>query len=146
MNAKVTHTFTVGSSVFFTGMPGFEPKDNDKVCLLDLPVFGDRIMNIRKNGEDLFFLHDCGKEGLIAQCLREDNPMGAGKFLVPEFAEHVGMTVDDLISLKSLFDRMDERHLYEQKIYTSYLENRSFTLTDEQREDAYEMYLKAKKI
>ena len=61
MDAKVTHTFIVGSSAFFTGMPGFESKDVDKVCLIDMPVFGDRIMNMRKDGDDVFLLHDSGK-------------------------------------------------------------------------------------
>lgn len=144
MDAKVTHTFIVGSSAFFTGMPGFESKDVDKVCLIDMPVFGNRIMNMRKDGDDVFLLHDSGKDGLITQCLKEDNPMGAGKFLVPEFAGHIGMTVDDLKTLKPMFDRMDDRHVYEVKIYESYIKNGNFSLTEEQRADAYSLYLKAK--
>ena len=144
MNAKVTHTFTVGSSAFFSGMPGFVPKDNDKVCLLDLPLFGGSIMNMRKDGDDLFFVHDSGKEEMLRQCIREDNPMGAGKFLVPDFARHIGLTIDDLKRLDTLFEKMDERHGYEKVIYASYLENGDFCLTDTQRSAAYEEYKKAK--
>ena len=144
MDAKVTHTFTVGSSAFFFNMSDFKSKDIDKVCFLDLPVFGNKIMNIRKDGDDVFFLHDSGKDNLLEQCLREDNPMGAGKFLVPKFAEHIGLTIEDLKRLKPLINKLDENHYYEKIIYDSYIENNGFYLTDEQLNLAYKEYKKVR--
>ena len=46
--------------------------------------------------------------------------------------------------MKPMFDRMDDRHVYEVKIYESYIKNGNFSLTEEQRADAYRLYLKAK--
>ena len=70
--------------------------------------------------------------------------MSVGKWLVPEFCEEVGFGVDDLPKLQPLIDCLDERHMYEKIIYEAYLENKSFTLTDEQRKKAYELYLSAR--
>jgi hypothetical protein len=65
-----------------------------------------------------------------------------GKFLIPEFCEYIGFTIDELPSLKEYFDKMDDKHKYEQIIFESYLQNHSFTLTQEQRDKAYQEYKK----
>lgn len=67
-------------------------------------------------------------------------PMSICNFLVPEFVEHFGITIDDLKQLKKLRDTIDYKHLYLRIIYDSYLENGKFELTQEQRDRAYASY------
>ena len=81
--------------------------------------------------EQLLELHKGCKLGM---CL--------GKFLIPEFNEKFGITVEDLKELSSLLDHLDDKHLYEKIIYDAYLENNDFSLTDEQRQNAYNEYKK----
>ena len=70
--------------------------------------------------------------------------MRVGKFLVPEFAEYIGLTIDDLKKLDSMFEELDEKHQYEVLIYNSYIDNNGFFLTDEQRDEAYRVYKEAR--
>ena len=144
MNVETTHTFIIGSSVFFGEMNDFHPKDIDKICLINEPLFGNNIMNIRKNGEDVFFLYYDSKENLIKNTLKTNVPMAVGKFLVPKFAEHIGLTIEDLKRLKPLINKLDENHYYEKIIYDSYIENNGFYLTDEQLNLAYKEYKKVR--
>jgi hypothetical protein len=72
--------------------------------------------------------------------LKSELALVVGKFLVPEFCEEIGFTVEQLPLLKPLIDRLDSKHLYEQVIYNAYLENGDFTLTQEQRDNAYKSY------
>lgn len=67
-----------------------------------------------------------------------------GKFLVPEYVEYIGLTIDDLKQLKHLTEWLDDRHTYEKVIYDSYIENNGFFLTEEQRNRAYEEYQRAR--
>ena len=142
MNVETTHTFIIGSSVFFGEMNDFHPKDIDKICLINEPLFGNNIMNIRRNGEDVFFLYYDSKENLIKNTLKTNVPMAIGKFLVPKFVEHIGLTIEDLKQLRPLIDKLDENHYYEKIIYDSYIENNGFYLMDEQLNLAYKEYKK----
>ena len=83
--------------------------------------------------------HD-SKEDYIDWALKSNIGMVIGKFLVPEFCTEIGFTIEDLPRLAPLLDRLDDGHKYEEIIYHSYLENGSFTLTDEQRDRAYQSY------
>jgi hypothetical protein len=80
------------------------------------------------------------KEDYINWALQSKIGMVIGKFLVPEFCTEIGFTIEDLSKLKVLIDKLDDKHKYEEIIYTSYLENGSFTLTPEQRDKAYKSY------
>ena len=72
--------------------------------------------------------------------LKSKLPMEIGKFLVPEVNEYLGFTLEHLEKLKPVIDNIDEKHKYEQIIYDSYIQNKGFYLTDEQRRKAYEIY------
>lgn len=141
MHISVTKKITIGSSAFFSGMPGFFPKDADELHLIDYPLFGSRVGSIRKGKSDVFLLYPAAKDRLIEDCLSSGIPMSAGKFLVPEFAEEIGMDISDLERLRPMFETMDERHSYELVIFSAYLSNGGFFLTDEQRADAFAEYL-----
>jgi hypothetical protein len=45
-----------------------------------------------------------------------------------------------------MIDNLDIKHLYEKVIYNSYIENKSFVLTDEQRDKAYLLYKQGRRI
>ena len=66
--------------------------------------------------------------------------MVAGKFLVPEFVEYLGFTIEDLKEFSGKFDEIDEKHAYEKIIYESYIENNGFFLTAGQKEKAFKKY------
>jgi hypothetical protein len=59
--------------------------------------------------------------------------------------EFIGFTIEDLKLFEEAFNHIDDKHSYEKKIYDSYIENEGFTLTKEQRDEAYQIY-KEKRI
>jgi len=142
MNIEITHVFIIGSNAFFSDFPDFASKDTDIIYLINYPFFGDKIMNSNNDGKDIFYMYNFGKEKLLNKCLKSNFPMSAGKFLVKEFAEHIGLTIDDLKLLKKMFDKMDNNHAYEKIIYDSYIENNDFYLTESQLNRAYKEYKK----
>ena len=143
---KPIKTFIIGSRAFFTGMEGYVPKDYDELNIMDRFPFKGNVLNMKMNGKDVFFFRDLDKEGFIKDTLECGVPMRVGKFLVPEFAEYLDMTMDDLERLSPVIENIDEKHLYEKVIYDAYLKNGEFKLTEEQRVAAYKEYLKRKQI
>ena len=138
--------FIIGSNYFFKDFEGFESKDTDVIIMVDnLP---ETILNFKdkEKHQDVFLINNTSKKEILDNCLNSDLSMKAGKFLIPEFNEYIGFTIDDLKLLKEKFDNIDEKHKYEKVIYDAYIENNSFTLTDEQRKHAYDVYIESKNI
>ena len=131
----------MGSTYFFKGQPGFTPHDIDYVELVDDKSIKEKLI-IRGQGKDYIQLRRKDKESLIADALKTDLSMVVGKFLIPEFNQEIGFTIEDLHKIKPLIDRLDDKHKYEEIIYNSYLINNSFILTKEQLEEAYALYKK----
>ena len=138
--------FQMGSSYFFNKYDDFHSKDYDDLCIMDKFIFPGRVINAKIDGNDVFMFRNMPKQGFIDDLVESDVCMKAGKFLIPEFNEYIGFTIDDLISIMSFFDRMDEKHSYEKIIAESYIENNGFFLTDSQRDKAYEEYKKKKDV
>ena len=130
----------IGSQYFFSCYENFESKDIDELQLIDTNEF-EQIRQITGRGKCLFQMkkHSTTEE-YIDWALKSSIGMVIGKFLIPEFCAEIGFTINDLPRLSALIDRLDDRHKYEELIYNSYLQNGSFTLTDEQRDKAYESY------
>ena len=97
-------------------------------------------MSVKERGEDVFMYRNLSKDEFINDTLNSGVPMKAGKFLVPEFIEYIGLEIDDLLKLKDMFENMDKEHKYETIIYNAYVKNKSFTLTSSQRSKAYKEY------
>ena len=138
---KPKRVIVIGSSAFFHTNPDFKPHDIDKLCVMDswrLP--GTNVLNMKKNGEDVFFFRNMTKEEYIADAIKSGVAMRLGKFLVPEFAEYINLSVADLEQLRPLVSKLDDRHEYEKVIFDAYISNGSFTLTAEQLKTAYETY------
>ena len=62
------------------------------------------------------------------------------KFLVPEYSEYMGITIEDLRELGRLLKYMDDKHSYEAFVWQAYIDNNGFYMTPEQKEAAYEEY------
>ncbi len=134
--------FKIGSSYFFDGFEDYIKKDYDEICIMDSFIAREKgnVLNLKINGKDVFFYRNMPKEGFIRDTLSSNVSMRAGKFLIPEFNEFIGFTIDDLLILEDAFYKLDDKHQYERLIYQFYLENRDFTLTEQQRLAAYEEY------
>lgn len=135
--------FSIGSQVFFAGLDGYDPKDYDYLYIMegfDLP--GTNTIRVHEGKEDKLLFRDMQKQGFIDDALNSNLPMKAGKFLVPEFNEYIGFTIEDLKSIRHIFENIDDKHKYELDICDAYIENNSFTLNDKQRQKAFNTYKK----
>ena len=136
--------YIVGSNAFFAGMDGFSPKDNDRLILVDdalecgLPITTHSEMRLK--GNCYFFYKRLPKDEMIDNCIESKDPIVVGKFLVPSVARDLGLTIDDLRRLEDTVSSLDEAHRYEEVIFRAYLKNKDFTLTNEQREEAFRIY------
>ena len=132
--------FLVGSRAFFDVIDGFVSKDRDELWILEKPVFKFSSLILKLKDRDVILYPPFSKEELIAYDLEKDDRMKFGKYIVPKFAEYIGLTIDDLKGLSKMMDNLDEKHQYEKVIYEAYIANNSFTLNDEQLKAAYESY------
>ena len=130
----------IGSEYFFGRYGDFKGKDIDEIELVSTAEFA-QMRQITGRGRCLFQMkrHATTQE-YIDWAVKSKVGMVVGKFLVPEFCKAIGFTIADLPKVAVLVDRLDAKHQYEKIIYESYLENGSFTLTDEQRDRAYQSY------
>ena len=133
----------MGSAAFFKVYSDFNPKDIDTLEFTkDLKA--PNLTIIRGNGEDRFIFKLKSKEEMIQDALNSKLPMVVGKFLIPEFCQKIGFAIEDLPRLQKQIDILDKKHSYEQIIYNAYILNRAFVLTDEQRLEAYKLYIKSR--
>ena len=131
MNINVIKEFKIGSSIFFDSYSDYTQKDIDILAITDLPLFGKPMMNMKLKDKDIFFMCIEDNSVMLDKTLKSGVNMRAGKFLSPEFAEYIGLTIEELKKLK---------HMYEKVIFDSYIKNNGFFLTNEQRLMAYEEY------
>lgn len=141
MNVKTTKKIQVGSNVFFSKFKDYKVHDVDYICRLDKPIFGKQIFTIKNNKLDYILIYWENKEDLVEQI---KDPMQAGKFLIPEFVNYVGFTIEDLKKLKNHFTNLDEKHHYQLLIFNAYINNNDFVLTEEQLKTIYTDYKKVR--
>ena len=132
--------FLMGSQYFFSRYDDFTSKDIDEIQIIETNEFS-HMRQITGQGKCLFQLKKYSSfEEYINWDVRSNLGMVIGKYLIPEFCNEIGFTIEDLPKVKSLINKLDDKHKYEEIIYNSYIENGSFTLTDKQRENAYKSY------
>lgn len=139
--------FIIGSQYFFKGFSDFNSHDTDELWLLQEPLFGKNssfIFKNQKKHKDIVLYPMFSKEEFIQHDLKKNDRMKFGKYLIPEFVDYIGFTINDLERIKSLMIRLDDNHAYQRTIYNAYIENNSFTLTDEQLNKAYQEYKKVR--
>lgn len=137
---------TIGSRAFFSGMPDFQSKDTDTLILTDTPNGYNHYRQSSMSGQCSIEWALKPKADFLEYATREKaHGLEFGKFLVPEFASELGLTISDLTTLYAYFkDKIDKMHAYQHDIYNAYIENDAFTLTDEQVNKAYEAYKDAR--
>ena len=130
----------VGSRAFFDGVDGFHSKDRDYLILVEQPQNFNwrREQNFR--GMCLFEYKKDTPTAMIAKTLEVGDALLIGKFLVPEVAQAIGATVEDILPLESLLPKLDAKHQYEAVIFEAIKTNGTFTLTDRQRQEAFRQY------
>ena len=133
---------TIGSRAFFDWMPDFQSKDTDTLILTDTPNGFTHYRQTSMSGKCTMEWAKKPKDSFLLFAMREKAcGLEFGKFLVPEFANELGITIADLTMLYGHFkERINEKHKYQHEIYKAYIENNSFYLTDKQREKAYKVY------
>ena len=137
----MTKTIKIGSAVFFSEFNDYKQKDDDEMVIQEkwLP-HKIHVLNLKKDGKDIFFWSPLSKEEFIKDTIDSNVAMRVGKFIIPEFCNYIGFEISEYEKLKDVFDSLDEKHRYEIIIRDAYIENNSFTLTDEQRMKAYQEY------
>lgn len=135
----------VGSRAFFNGMKGFKSKDRDYLILVGQPQGFEWRREQSVRGICTFEYKLDTPTKMVAKTLEKGDPLLIGKFLVPEVAKAIGAIVDDILPLESLLPKLDDKHQYEAVIFNAIKTNGSFTLTDEQRQEAFKAYMSARK-
>lgn len=133
-------TIIVGSTYFFKNIEGFHSKDIDRVVLVDNPVGFKNVRQTSGSGSCLFEWRRMSADEFVEFALNSKLPMSVGKFLVKEFCDEIGFTLEHLKKLTPQFERLDDKHKYEKIIFDSILINNSWELTYEQLQAAYEVY------
>ena len=136
--------YVVGSRAFFSGMEGFRSKDKDYLVLEDNPIGYNWRREQSLRGICTFYYKRLPVEQLVQRCLGMRDALQLGKFLVPEVAAELRMSVDDIRPLETLLPLLDEKHRYYEIIFRAYLTNGSFTLTEAQRLEAYKSYTESR--
>lgn len=134
--------FKVGSRYFFDEYPDYIIKDSDVLFIYpksNPPTNEDKLAIAHKFIDGLYF-PEMTKEEYLEFGKKPKMSFQIGMFLIPEFCNFAGITIEDLKTLKESFYSIDALHSYETLIFGFYVENNAFFLTEEQRNAAYEEY------
>lgn len=137
-------TILVGSTYFFKDLEDFKSKDVDRVVLIDNPD-GFISRQTSHMGSCLFEWKRMSANDFVEITLKTKLPMSIGMFLVKEFCDEIGFTIEHLKQLKPIIDKLDKKYEYEKIIYEYYIKNNGFFLTDTQRAEAFISYKNARK-
>jgi hypothetical protein len=133
---------TVGSKLFFSTMEGFKPSDLD---FMEIKKESNSITKkqykLYDNDYITYYFKD--KETLLNWHRRiRKEAIDATHLLVPQIAELFELTIEDVRSiLDDAIPKLKPSWSYQQIIWNAYKSNNAFTLTQEQREAAYQEYL-----
>ena len=104
----------MGSQYFFSCYEDFSSKDIDEIELVESPTFQWH-RQLTGQGKCLFQFRklNCADD-YISYAVQCKLGMVIGKFLIPEFCDAIGMTIEDLPKLQPLIERLDDNHKYEE--------------------------------
>ena len=136
--------FLVGSHAFFDNIKGFHSKDYDYLELIQDPKGFKQYKEQHLRGVCTFSYKLKLASEMIQDVINNSDALQIGKFLVPEVVEELGMTVADILPLEPLLQKLDKEHQYYKVIFEAIKSNNSFTLTDEQITQAYQIYKEAR--
>lgn len=139
--------FLIGSRAIFTAYKDFDDITTDTDILIvvddeDCPIEWDTKDVV--SGMHYVYWRNLPKDELLDYHMHSYFGTYIQKFLVPEYANWIGLTIDELKTLGRLINYLDEHHTYEKIVYDAYIENNAFYLKPEQLEAAYQEYKKAR--
>ena len=136
----------VGSRAFFSGLEGFKSDNRNFVKLVtnSAPLRIESKLSI--HGNIFYRLLREPAAVMVQKALESGNGLLLGNFLVPAFAKEIGLTIDDLKKLQPLASKLNDKHKYQAGILSHYIANGSFSLTDEQRAEAYNAYISVRNV
>ena len=142
-----TDKFLCGSTYFFQNFEDFKGKDIDEIILVDEGNGYNYVKHVTTGNLCKFYIVRRPKAELISYVLDNEKVPGMviNRFLIPEFAAEFGITITDLKKLKPLLEKLDDKHKYLETIYNAYITNKTFELTEEQLNEAYQVYKEARK-
>lgn len=135
--------FIGGSRAFFEGIEDFRPGDSDWMEISSAVPASLHLIIISEGWKVTCFQWsaELDKADLLAFVADERHDANIiAACLLPEFAEHYGIGIDDLRGLLPLAERLRSRHAYLGIILRAYIANGNFELTDDQRAEAFEIY------
>ena len=135
----------VGSNAFFKDVKDFKSKDKDYLIFVDNPQDFKIRKEINLRGTDMFYYKRLSPSEMINYTLESNDPLLIGKFIVSEVAEELKLSVSDILPLEPMLSKLDEQHQYQVVIFNHIKNNNSFTLTNEQLDEAYQVYLSTRK-
>lgn len=129
-----------GSQRFFSKFEDFSPKDTDYLEILDTDEFDRKRLIRDSENHEVYQWKRKPKNILIEEVLNHPTSLAVCAFLIPEFANEIGLTIEDLTILKNNIQHIPSKYSYYEVIYDAYIKNNSFTLTEEQLLEAYNVY------
>lgn len=130
----------VGSKAFFSDIDGFRGHDTDYVEFVEPGGSLQWRKEISIRGVCIFTYVREPIGQMVQKTIESGDALLIGKFLVPEVAVELGAIVEDIMPLEVLLEKLDDRHKYISKIFSFVKANGSFTLTEQQRKEAFDNY------
>lgn len=141
--------FVIGSRLFFSGIEDFETNFGDAAIFFDSKEDkeNERIDMMPHMNYYVYIKYD--KSEFIEKLynkIKQDNSkaVGIGIILSKDICEYLGIGIEDIKKFKKLLNFLDNKHKYLQIIFNAYLDNKNMELSDEQLNQAYNMYKKYK--
>lgn len=133
----------VGSAAFFKGRDGYKGTDNFIQIIDHRDPHSSAWWS--KRGDDTFVWVRHTKEELLKRLAASGVCKRAAAILVPELAAEFGITVEDISDMKHIFDHCEGKNAFYKTIADAYIANGSISLSDQQRTEAYNVYINARK-
>lgn len=133
-------TIQAGSRAFFSNYEDFQPSDNDLIKFDD-----EQTVDFYSSFEDdvhIFHYRHMSKDELFSFIYNYSfqNPLVVCTFTLPEVAEFYDISISEMFLFEDRFNYLTRRHNYMKFIFSCYVENGEYSLTQAQLDKAYEMY------
>ncbi len=135
----------VGSRAFFSGIEGFKTDNRNFIKLVTNKAALQVESKLSIHSNITYRMLREHATLMVDKAVESNNALLLGNFLVPQVAKEIGLTIQHLKDLLPLADSLPAKLAYQSIILQAYIENGSFSLSAEQRANAYAAYCSARK-
>ncbi len=135
----------VGSRAFFSGIEGFKTDNRNFIKLVNNSAALQVESKLSIHSNITYRMLREHATLMVDKAVESNNALLLGNFLVPQVAKEIGLTIQHLKDLLPLADHLPAKLAYQSIILQAYIENGSFSLSAEQRANAYAAYCSARK-